>query len=48
MDSKPQYTADGFELTFGTNHVGHFHLTQLLLPLLRAGAPCRVVCNHGD
>lgn len=36
-------TADGFELQFGTNYLGHFALTAHLLPLLRrAGAP-RVV-----
>jgi len=36
-------TASGFELTFGVCHVGHFLLTQLLTPALRAGAPSRVV-----
>ncbi|KAJ7621313.1 hypothetical protein FB45DRAFT_992302, partial [Roridomyces roridus] len=29
---------DGFDLTFGTNVVGHFYLTKLLLPALRAAA----------
>ena len=36
-------TADGFELQFGTNHLGHFALTARLLPLLRAGTAPRVV-----
>lgn len=32
-----QTTADGFELQWGTNHLGHVALTGRLLPLLRAG-----------
>lgn len=36
-------TADGFELQFGTNHLGHFALTAQLLPLLRKSADARVV-----
>lgn len=32
-----QATADGFELQWGTNHLGHFALVGHLLPLLRAG-----------
>jgi NAD(P)-dependent dehydrogenase (short-subunit alcohol dehydrogenase family) len=36
-------TADGFELQFGTNHLGHFALTGLLLDLVRAAPKARVV-----
>ncbi|KAK8120012.1 uncharacterized protein PG998_004638 [Apiospora kogelbergensis] len=33
-----QRTAEGIEMQFGANHVGHFLLTKLLLPLLEAAA----------
>jgi NAD(P)-dependent dehydrogenase (short-subunit alcohol dehydrogenase family) len=36
-------TADGFELQFGVNHLGHFALTGLLLPLMLAVPGSRVV-----
>jgi NAD(P)-dependent dehydrogenase (short-subunit alcohol dehydrogenase family) len=36
-------TADGFELQFGSNHLGHFALTGHVLPLLRAANGARVV-----
>ena len=36
-------TADGFEMQFGTNHLGHFLLTQLLTPLLRGAPAARIV-----
>jgi NAD(P)-dependent dehydrogenase (short-subunit alcohol dehydrogenase family) len=38
-----QTTADGFEMQFGTNYLGHFALTARLLPLLRKAAAPRVV-----
>ncbi len=36
-------TAQGFEMQFGTNHLGHFLLSGLLAPALIAGTPARVI-----
>jgi len=36
-------TADGFEMQFGTNHLGHFALTALLFPILKKTVNSRVV-----
>ena len=38
-----QTTADGFEMQFGTNYLGHFALTARLMPLLRRAGGPRVV-----
>ena len=47
MHVQRQETADGFELTFGVNHLAHFLLTNLLLAALkasaRAGSAARIV-----
>ena len=41
-------TTDGFETQFGTNHLGHFELTRLLIPHLRAAHGARIVVLSSD
>lgn len=41
-------TSDGFEMQFGTNHLGHFELTRLLIPQLLAAGGARVVILSSD
>ena len=43
LASTQGHTKDGFELAFGTNHVGHFLFTQRLRPRIEASAPARIV-----
>jgi NAD(P)-dependent dehydrogenase (short-subunit alcohol dehydrogenase family) len=37
MATPLSYTTDGFEMQFGTNHLGHFVLVNRIAPLIRAG-----------
>ena len=40
-------TTDGFEIQFGTNHLGHFELTRLLTPRLVQGARIVILSSDG-
>jgi NAD(P)-dependent dehydrogenase (short-subunit alcohol dehydrogenase family) len=48
MASPRRHTADGFELHLGTNHLGHFALTNLLLPLMEGREDARVVTESSN
>ena len=43
ISARRQVTAEGYELTFATNHLAYFVLTLGLLPRLLASAPARIV-----
>lgn len=45
---RSQVTEDGYEKTFALNHLSYFLLTLLLLDLLRASAPARIVNVSSD
>lgn len=41
--SERKVSADGYEYTFAMNHLGHFLLTEELLPLIKQSVPARIV-----
>jgi NAD(P)-dependent dehydrogenase (short-subunit alcohol dehydrogenase family) len=48
MFLKPVESVDGIEMTLALNHLSYFLLTNLLLPLLEASAPSRIVTVASD
>jgi NAD(P)-dependent dehydrogenase (short-subunit alcohol dehydrogenase family) len=47
-DPVRRLSVDGIEMHVATCHLAHFLLTHLLLPLLKKGAPSRIVCISSD
>ncbi|ARN76476.1 hypothetical protein BST96_17435 [Oceanicoccus sagamiensis] len=47
-DPVRRLSVDGFEMHLATNHLSHFLLTYLLLDLLKASTPARIVCISSD
>ncbi len=45
---KRSTTVNGFESTFGVNYLAHFHLTKLLLPLMKKSTPARIINLGSD
>ena len=43
MFTRRRLTSDGYEMTFALNHLNYFLLTNLLLDILKASAPARIV-----